>query len=620
MLKLLKCTVIIVIIGSVIIISAFDAFAQESFKAKTNIDAYFEACSKSKISLPYETEEAYNKRMKWWKDAKYGMFIHWGLYSILAGEYKGEVTPSLAEWIQNTFKIPLKEYQKLQKQFNPKLFDADKIAQLAKESGMKYVILTSKHHDGFALFDSKVSDYDIMNTPYRKDIVKELKEACHRHGLKFGLYYSHVIDWEHPHAYIGEGKLASRMNTVDFNPEEMDRKKYLNEKAFKQVEELLTNYGTIDVIWYDMGSGLTNDEVRQFVFLTKRLQPNIIISSRIGNTVAKEHLNRDMLFDFYTPSDNYFTGDRLDVPWEMAGTVNGSWGYRKYDEEWRSSAFILNSLISTSSRGGNYLLNVGPTVLGEIQKTPTSNLKKAGEWIKKNKEAIYATNPTSFPWNYSWGYCTEKAHKIFLHVFNRPNIDRIELNGVLTDISKVHLLNSSKGIRFDQEGRYLSIDISSVPKQDFGFVLEVEYKDESLKIDPLIAQNRDHSIRLDRIAGNYLDDKLFTMWKFKVNVPGEYNISIVSNEKGNHAKPQWVGSEQEGCIQIAGEILPIKLIRDSEQVNPSLFFYKSITSNIGSVVLKEAGTYTLYLKGFKIGAGKWEEGLALDRIELNLKK
>ena len=251
----------------------------------SNVEAYLYGNETSRVQLPIETLNEYNDRMQWWKDAKYGMFIHWGLYSILGGEYKGEVTPRIAEWIQNTLKIPLKDYKKLMKDFKAKNFDAKAIVKLAKDAGMKYLVITSKHHDGFAMFDSKVSDYNVMNTPYGKDVIRQLNDECKKQGIKFGVYYSHVIDWENPYDYIGDTEdLRKRMNLVDFNPKKEDRKKYLEEKAFPQLRELLTNYGKIDVIWYDMGNGLTNNEVREFVKITRELQPDIIISSRLGDT------------------------------------------------------------------------------------------------------------------------------------------------------------------------------------------------------------------------------------------------------------------------------------------------------------------------------------------------
>lgn len=246
-----------ILLSTVVYCMSCSAVNKESENAgkgsyQSNTTAYFKSNILPATIVPFETEEEYANRMQWWKDAKYGMFIHLGLYSILGGEYNGKTTPKIAEWIQNTLKIPLVEYKKLMGQFNPKQFNADDWVSIAKAAGMKYLVITAKHHDGFALFDSKVSEYDVMNTPFKRDLIKELKEACHKQGLKFGLYYSHVIDWEHPNAYIGDKELEERMNTFDFDPAKMDRSVYLKDKAFPQLKELLTNYGTIDIfglIW-----------------------------------------------------------------------------------------------------------------------------------------------------------------------------------------------------------------------------------------------------------------------------------------------------------------------------------------------------------------------------------
>ena len=570
----------------------------------------------SKIVLPEETQENYLKRMQWWRDSKYGMFIHWGLYSILAGEYNGEITPTIAEWIQNTLKIPLADYKKLMTDFNPIQFNANEWVSIAKAAGMKYIVLTSKHHDGFALFESKVSDYNIMNTPYQKDIVKQLKEACSKQGLKFGLYYSHIIDWEHPDAFTGVGELSNRMNSLDYDPNKMDRTKYLNEKSFPQLKEILTNYGKIDILWFDMGGGLTNDEIHQFVKITRALQPEIIISSRIGEFEAPKILDSKMLFDFYTPSDNYFTGDDLPIPWEMCGTTNGSWGYRKDDTEWRGPELILNSLVACVSRNGNYLLNVGPMSNGKIPENPAENLKKVGYWLDKNGEAIYGAKGSSFPWNYDWGYITEKPQKIYLNIFNWPKNNSIEVNGIVSKVNNVNLLDTNQELKFVQNGRFLSIDITDIDKKDLAKVLVVNYKDENLKIDNLISQSLNKSIRLDRISGTYNIDSLTTTWNFKVNTPGKYKIQLLSNEKKRHSNPQWVGSKQEGTIVVNNKFISVKLNKDSEKINPSLFFYKQITSNVGEIEFTEKGNYTLHLKGFEIGAGKWTNGLGLSHIQL----
>ena len=583
---------------------------------QSNTEAYFKSNTPPTTIVPFETEEEYSSRMHWWKDAKYGMFIHFGLYSILGGEYNGKVTPKIAEWIQNTLKIPLVEYKKLMEKFNPQQFNADEWVSVAKAAGMKYIIITAKHHDGFALFDSKVSDYDVMNTPFGRDIIKEMKEACHKQGLKFGLYYSHVIDWENPNAYIGDKELRERMNTVDFDPAKMDRSVYLKEKSFPQLKELLTNYGTIDIIWFDMGKGLNDDEIRQFVKISRELQPNIIISSRIGDEIAPKDINKDMLFDFYTPNDNYFTGDQLAIPWEMAGTTNSSWGYRKSDHEWRTPKMILSSLIASASRGGNYLLNVGPMATGEIPHEAVENLKIAGDWLKKYGESVYDTKPSPFPWNYNWGYVTQKPNKLYLNISDWPTNNQIDLNGLITKINGVHVLGNSKAVKYTQEGRFLKIDLSGVEKNELITTLVVEYNDSGLRIDPTISQGPDNTVRLDRITSTYNKDELLSSWKFTIHTPGKYMIDIISNEKGGHSKPTWTGSGQKGSVQVEGKIIPVVLKRDQEKVNPSLFFYKEIVSHVGEINFPKAGTYTLQLKNINVDADKWTDGFGLSRIEL----
>tara|TARA_R110001606_G_scaffold399261_1_gene582851 strand:- start:18383 stop:20224 length:1842 start_codon:yes stop_codon:yes gene_type:complete len=569
-----------------------------------------------KNAIPVNSKEAYLKRMQWWQDAKYGMFIHWGLYSSLGGEYKGEMTPRIAEWIQNTMKIPLVEYKRLMKDFTAEKFNADEWVSIAKAAGMKYIVLTSKHHEGFALFDSKVSDYNVMNTPYGKDVVKELKEACAKQGMRFGLYYSHLMDWEHPHAYTGEGKMKRRINTLDFNADEMDRSIYLKEKSFPQLREILTNYGKIDLIWYDMGAGLNVDEIEEFVDITRELQPEIIISSRIGLLPVPKTIDNNMLFDYITTSDNYFTGDDLSMPWEMPGTTNSSWGYRKDDHEWRGAKLILSSLIASASRNGNYLLNVGPMANGEIPSEPIKNLKIVGNWLHKNGEAIYDTKGSSFPWNYNWGYITEKPQNIYLHILNWPNTNTIELNGLLTNIDHVSLLEKGTKLKHVQKGRFLTIDLTGVNKDDLATVLVVHYKDSLLQIDPTISQSLNNTIRLDRVSSIYNKEEALSTWKFKVETPGNYKIQVISNEKGKHENPEWRGSQQIGHIEVAGKTIPLELKRDEEKVNPTLFFYKEIRSNVGEIKFPKKGVYELKLNGFEINAEKHTKEFGLNRIEL----
>lgn len=586
----------------------------------SNVNTFFYGKDESDVVLPYETENEYLTRMQEWRDAKYGLFLHFGLYSLLGGEYKGEMSPKLAEWIQNTMKIPLNEYKKLVKQFNPVQFNADTWARFAKDAGMKYVVLTSKHHDGFALWDSKVSDYDIMSTPFKKDIVKQLKEACSKYGLKFGLYYSHNIDWEDPNNLIAGGdgnggNSSAWTNTTDFVPDQMNKQLYLEKKAFPQLKELLTNYGKIDILWFDMGTGLTNNEVRQFVKIARELQPQIVISSRVGSEPGEKYLQKDMLFDFYTPDDNFFTGDTLSMPWEMVGTTNTSWGYRKGDNHWRSSKFVLSSLLACASRNGNYMINIGPTSDGTFPQESSVMLKSVGNWLQKNGEAVYGTSKSPFPWNYEWGYVTQKQNRLFLNVMEWPENGMIQLNGVLSKVKNVYLLDGKNQIPYEQEKRFLTINLSDLKADDLATTLVVEYEGK-LEISSVISQGLEGDISLDRITASYDSSHKLTTWKFEIQNPGIFRVKIVSNEKGSHNHPDWSGSAQEGAIQSAEQILPVKLSRDKEMIDPSLFFYKKIISNVGELKFIKPGVYSLQLKDFEIDARKYGKGFGLQQIKL----
>ena len=406
------------------------------------------------------------------------------------------------------------------------------------------------------------------------------------------------------------------MNTVDYDPAKMDRSNYLNEKSYPQLKEILTNYGKIDIIWFDMGGGLSEEETSKFERLARQLQPEIIISSRIGNSDVSDIDNPHRHFDYYTPSDNYFTGDDLPIPWEMCGTTNGSWGYRKDDEEWRDSKMILNSLIACTSRNGNYLLNVGPMGNGEIPNAPITNLIEAGKWLEVNGESVYGTKGSSFLWNYNWGYVTEKPHKTYLHIFNWPKNNTLELLGLESKITSANMLNKNNPLNFVQEGDILTIPLDNLEKTDLATVIVLTHDDETIKIKPIITQSKNNDIRLDRISGQYIKDSLLLSWTFKVKTPGAYKIKLFSNEKASHSNPDWVGSDQTGTIDVANQTISVVLKRDEEKINKSLFFYKEITSFIGEITFNSEGIYTLKLKGIDINAGKWTNGLGLNYIEL----
>ncbi len=348
-----------------------------------------------------ETPAQRDERMRWWREARFGMFIHWGLYAVPAGTWDGKQIDGIGEWIQLRAKIPVADYAALAKQFNPVKYDADAWVRLAKEAGMKYIVITSKHHDGFALFKSAASDFNIVDaTPFKRDALKELADACQKHGMKLGFYYSQAQDWHHP------GGAARGGPWDDAQKGSMDD--YIKNVAVPQVKEILTKYGPVAVLWWDTPEGM-NPERAGMLYPLIKLQPGIITNNRLGG---------GYMGDTETPEQRIpATGYPRD--WESCMTMNKTWGFKSYDHEWKSTQTLVRNLVDIASKGGNYLLNVGPTAGGEIPEPSIKALKEIGGWLRSNGEAVYATTASPFR-RLSWGRATQKPGKLFLHIFEWP--------------------------------------------------------------------------------------------------------------------------------------------------------------------------------------------------------
>lgn len=395
-------------------------------------------------------------RMDWWREARFGMFIHWGLYSIPAGKW-GDSTGH-AEWILTTAQIPVRQYEKFKDQFDPVKFDADEWCRIAKDAGMKYIVITTKHHDGFALFDSKVSDYDVMATPFKRDIMKELAEACRRHGLKICWYHS-IMDWHHP-------DYLPRRAWEDRSAEGADFKRYF-EYLKAQVTELLTNYGDIGIMWFDgeWESTWTHSYGKELYELCRKLQPNVIVNNRVDvwrDGMAGMSKDDHAYGDYGTPEQEVPATGLPGVDWETCMTMNGHWGYNAADHNFKSTKQLIQLLSDIASKGGNFLLNVGPTAEGLIPPTSVDRLKEMGAWMRDNGEAIYGTSASPFQ-SLPWGRATVKARGndsvLYLHVFDWPTDGVLRVSGLGNEVRGARLLGTFTRLMATQKDGEVRIEV-----------------------------------------------------------------------------------------------------------------------------------------------------------------
>ena len=427
-----------------------------------------------------ETKEQRDARMKWFDEARFGLFIHWGVYAVPAGEWKGN--KGYGEWFLEETKMPVSQYENFAKEFNPVKFDARAWARMAREAGMKYIVITSKHHDGFGLFPSQLTDWCIKSTPFQRDPLKELSKACRREGIVFCTYHS-IMDWHHP-------DYPNRRAYNDKATGQPDMERFVTYLK-GQLKELVTNYHP-GIMWFDgeWESAWNHERGVDLYSYLRALDPKLIINNRIGK--GRQGMSGmdggRGVGDYGTPEQEIpSTGFGEGVRWESCMTMNNHWGYNKHDQSWKSTRELVRHLIDCASKGGNYLLNVGPTSEGLFPAPSVERLAEIGRWMKVNGEAIYGTKASPFK-RLDWGRCTQKPFdarkprvpgKLYLHVYNWPVDGKLVVPGLKNTVQKAYLLADAQraALATSSEGGKVTVSVGPQAPDPIATVVVLEIKE-----------------------------------------------------------------------------------------------------------------------------------------------
>ena len=570
------------------------------------------------------------------------MMVHWGLYCIPAGDWKGETMGEIGEWAMSWFRIPIAEYEQLAKQFNPVEFDADEWMALASRAGMKYLVFTAKHHDGFAMYHSKVDPYNIVDaTPFGRDPIAELAAACSRHGVKLCLYYSQAVDWHERDAGGAEAGHSNNgmswCNDWDFPDHEEKRfERYLERKSKPQLRELLTRYGPIGAIWFDTPWTITRDQCQELYDLVRSLQPDCIMNSRLGQGLG----------DYQSLGDNMIAHGALEGYWETVATMNDTWGYKRSDHSWKSTREILTLLTGSAGKNVNYVLNIGPMSNGRFPDPSVGILRELGDWMQSNSESIHATDPTPFSDDLPWGPVTHRTGKLYVHLQRWPG-GVFRLNGLHSRVQRAcflsdrnHSLSVRQHSRPELHLHALEVDLPAAPPHNGLPVLALEFRGKA-KVEDGCLQQPDgtialpvHAATVHRDAPGEQELRITPMgmmnlsstdewlsWSLRVFAPGQFAVKIISTDLF-HSNPWQAGYKVR--IAVAGAELQAVLSPDEEITGIATHYYKQAASACGMVTIPEPGLYELHLRFDEISreaaenlvAYRREFGLVVDSVQL----
>ena len=420
--------------------------------------AMLAGCSQNAPTPEKEDTRSWQRAL--FEDGNYAMFIHFGLFSNYEGVWDGTTYRGCAEWIMRQANVSPEEFMSRANTFNPSEFDGRAIAQLAKDAGMKYIVITSKHHEGFAMFDSEASDFNIVDaTPCGRDLIGELADACHELGIGIGIYYSQFGDWTTP------GSTSGPKTDADGRPVSFEE--YFRTKCVPQVEEITTKYGDLEMVWFDAPGKIGPEYSKELVDLVHKNQPGCLVSSRVGNGMG----------DFKSGGDMEIPTSNRPGLWEAIDVTQVGWGYSRNDPEWKSPEYILKNLLSIIARGGTYMLNVGPDHLGRIHEEAAKPLLKVGEWIRKYPQAVYGAGPS--PWGHAlqWGDAVSQEGKLYLLVYDWPTSGVLEVPGLKTRIAKARIYGGRK-LKVKQDGSGAVLSVPGVAPEEMVSVIELTLSGE----------------------------------------------------------------------------------------------------------------------------------------------